>query len=302
VAELGLDVPALEPATREAIATSRTATAARAGALARQAPRTSTERVVTAVDAAGAGVAAAQTTRPDARDDDDTWSFSTARPLLDLGLDRPAASLAGAVSMARESARERADARLLASLDGVDAAGGRARSGPLREAVDEVARGSDAPTQGVALFEITLAPSRPAETRLLEASSAFGDWSRIAPAIDRAARKKSIRFPPNGQGLRVVLRVEAALRLPDGRRLDDLGVRAGTTGFTVHDDAPPGESKVGLPSAKLELRGKVCSLTLTFGLTPAPIGGGCSPELFGARASRRVTTTLVSEERLSLAE
>ena len=229
------------------------------------------------------------------KETDGTWFFPTTR--VDLALGERTGALARANGVGPTDVRPGAGSPLLLSLDSIDAANGRARTGPLREAVDEVARRAEAPMEGVAVFEITVGPKTAPRARLLEASSEYGGWSGLTEALDAIAAKKTLRFPTNGQGLRVVVRVEAAMRLVDGRREKDLGVKTSTTPLGIRDDVAPGDSKLVLPSATLHLRGKVCSLSLTAGLTPFPIGGGCSLEAIGSRASRRVTSTLVSEER-----
>ncbi len=294
----------LEPASEDALQAARSARSAR-----RAATATTTMPAGRSGETAEAGAAVGALGH-------ETWTFPTARIELGLGERTGALALARANANANANASASANAngphretesataagRLLLSLDSIDAAQGRARTGPLREAVDEVARRAEAPMEGVALFEITVGPKQPARARLLDASSEFGGWSGLTEALDTAARKKTLRVPPNGQALRVVVRVEAAMRLVDGRREKDLGVKTTSSGLGLQDNVAPGESKVVLPSATLHLRGNVCSLSLTAGLTTSPISGGCSLEAIGTRASRRVTTTLVSEERISLAQ
>lgn len=235
------------------------------------------------------------------------WSFSptaagSARPNV-LGLNEHTGALARLGGVTVESAPRDA-AGLAGALDAIDRARGAARGGPLKDAVEEAARSPNAPAEGSAVFAIVVGPSHLATTRLLEASSDEAGWAALRAAIDVAARQKTLRFPvgrPN-DALRVVVRVSAEQRFPNGQRVRDLGAHVSKTELGLKDDAAPGESKLTLPSATLHLRGKVCSLSLTLGVSASPIAGGCDPEAIGARSARRVRTEIVSEERISLAE
>ncbi len=235
------------------------------------------------------------------------WSFSptaagSARPNV-LGLNEHTGALARLGGVTVESAPRDA-AGLAGAMDAIDRARGAARGGPLKDAVEEAARSPNAPAEGSAVFEIVVGPSHLATTRLLEASSDEAGWAALRAAIDVAARQKTLRFPvgrPN-DALRVVVRVSAEQRFPNGQRVRDLGAHVSKTELGLKDDAAPGESKLTLPSATLHLRGKVCSLSLTLGVSASPIAGGCDPEAIGARSARRVRTEIVSEERISLAE
>jgi hypothetical protein len=230
------------------------------------------------------------------------WTFSPMAPSLGIGERTGAlARASGALETTANDPSAAAGRALVAASDKADAERGYARGTPLREAVEETAQRGDAPTAGVAVFEITVGPTQAARARLVEASSNYAGWSALTGAIDTAARKKSIRFPPSGEGLRVVVRVSADLFLPDGRSGKELGVHTSTQGLDLRDDAGAGESKLVLPSATLALNGKVCSLRLTAGVTPTPIQGSCSPEMIGTRLSRHIRTELVTEQRISLA-
>lgn len=244
-----------------------------------------------------------------AREPDPGWSFSpvatgSARPDV-LGLNEHTGALArlGGVTVARAPADH---AGLGSAMDALDRAHGAARGGPLKDAVEEAVRSPNAPAAGTATFEIVVGPSHLATTRLLESSSDEAGWASLRAAIDVAARKKTLRFPigaaRGNEGLRVVIRVEAAQHFPNGMKPSDLGAHVTKTELGLNEHAGPGESKLSLPSATLHLRGKVCSLSLTLGVTASPIGGGCDPAAIGTRSARRVTTTIVSEERVSLAE
>jgi hypothetical protein len=229
------------------------------------------------------------------------WTFrATSAP---IGLGERTGALARASGVEPEIGPSRAspqDRMLNSALDAADAQRGMARGGPLKLAVEEVARTSDAPLEGTALFEIVVGPNHPPRARLVDASADARGWSSLAPAIDRAAAKKELRLPPNGDGLRVRVRVSADVVLPDGRRLKDLGVKTIVQKPDLKDRVAPGESKLVLPAATLVLEGKVCSLSLTAGATLTPIAGGCNIEGIGAQATRRVKTSIVDEERISL--
>lgn len=257
------------------------------------------------------GAASAAVPEGDARgpEPEGAWTFSpvgaaSARSDV-LGLDEHTGALArlGGVTVERPPADH---AGLGGAMDALDRAHGAARGGPLKDAVEEAARGPNAPAEGTATFEIVVGPSHLATTRLLDASSDEAGWASLRAAIDVAARKKTLRFPVGtgreAQGLRVVIRVEAAQEFPNGMKPGDLGAHVTKTELGLNERAKPGESKLTLPSATLHLRGKVCSLSLTLGVTASPIGGGCDPAAIGTRSARRVTTAIVSEERISLAE
>lgn len=229
-----------------------------------------------------------------------TWSLRTTRdaPLV-VGDTRNAGVFEHAMGASIDRLRKKPDG-LASALDASDAAAGYFRGTSLRYAVEKGAQSSDAPVEGVAIFEITVGPHTPAKVRLLDGSNDPRGWSRIVGAIEETARQKAVRFPRDGSGLRVVVRVEAAERLPDGRKPADMHIHTSSEGLAIVD-APPGQSKLRLPSATLHLPGKVCSLDLTLGVGP-PISGGCNPDAIGAKPSRRVDTRILSEERVNMGE
>lgn len=232
----------------------------------------------------------------------DGWSFSGRRADLDLKDRSGALARLGGVEHPRapSGAGAGATGAVLRALDDGDRERGLARGGPLREAVLEVARTSDAPASGTAVFEVIVGPGHAPKTRLLDVSSAREGWAKILPLIDRVAAKKALRLPPNGQGLRIVIRVEAEQVMPNGLREKDLGVHTETKGLEHHDEADGiSAPKITLPSVTTTIGGKVCSLALS--TNPfAPISGGCDPAMIGAHLSRRVRGEIVSEERIAL--
>lgn len=214
---------------------------------------------------------------------------------------------------------------------------GLGHGGPVLSAAEIAARSSDAPLEGGATFDVVVHPDGTVVARVLRSDGPpASDWSSVADALARSVDPQAMRLPA-GHGRHVVVRIDAKVKLPDGREVKSLhGLRLGVaksvlqqqleakpgaggewgTGDT--DTAPMGgalghghapQANAGgaaaqgivqrvLPTPELSVSGKVCSAAL--GVSPAGIslGGGCSLENIGAHATRIVSGRILSEAGL----
>ncbi len=165
------------------------------------------------------------------------------------------------------------------ALAAADVSKGLGHGGPVVSALEEVARTNDAPVRGVATFDIVLYRGGSADVVLDAADTDFAAWSRLTRAMSEAVAQKNVRIPPAARGLRVTVRLDARLQLPDGRQVSTLGPFANTTGLVVEPDSMVAKS---VPAVNLGVQGKVCGAGLHVGLDGVGIMGGCSPENIGA--------------------
>ncbi len=147
----------------------------------------------------------------------------------------------------------------------------------------------------MATFDVAIETNGHVSVTVLEASSAFSDWAKVADATRATLEPARFRIPPGARGWHVVARVEAKELYPSGADPKKVGASV---------EAKPGrivETKehvdIQLPYAKFAATGKVCSVALTVGGIPS-ISGGCSLENLRANAIRVVHGRIVSEGRL----
>jgi hypothetical protein len=184
---------------------------------------------------------------------------------------------------------------LVEGLDGQDAARGMGRSGPVLSALESATRASDSSVLGVATFDVAVDADGRVTVHVVEASSAFADWSKIAEATRASIVPGRIRIPPGARGWHVVARLEAKEQYPNGVAPKTLGTKLVGTPAAIHETKD--RVDIQLPQATLATAGKVCSLAITVGLSPG-ISGGCNPENIGAHLARIVEGRVLSEGRL----
>jgi hypothetical protein len=184
---------------------------------------------------------------------------------------------------------------LVEGLDSEDAARGMGRSGPVLSALESATRASDTSVLGVATFDVAVDTDGRVTVRVVDASSAFADWSKIADATRASIVPTRIRIPPGARGWHVVARLEAREQYPNGVDTKTLGTKLVRTPAAIHETKD--RVDIQLPQATVATAGKVCSLAITVGLSPA-ISGGCSPENIGAHLARIVEGRILSEGRL----
>jgi hypothetical protein len=216
----------------------------------------------------------------------------TVKDGMDLGL---GGSVRDATILAERAKPETTGPGLAAALDAQDAARGLGRGGPARTAVEEAARGKDAPTFGIATFSIAIGADGAVDVRVADASVDRPGWAALRQEIAESLKKKPIRLAPNQNGLRVVVRVEASEKFPEGTA----PTPDAKQGVSVH--ASPGKIRVTngsidieLPYVDLAAKGRSCGAGVR--LTPGALagGGGCAAGV----AMRVVKARIVSEERL----
>jgi hypothetical protein len=148
---------------------------------------------------------------------------------------------------------------------------------------------------GFAEFESVVPLAGKIEVALRRGGSDGEKWSDIIPLIRDGVAARHVFIPEGTRGMRFVVRVEAAMRLPDGKRLRDLGNKTfASSGWGWKDE--PGLSSPGVPMVGAVHTGKVCSVGAVTGLLV--LGGGCSLENIGSHAARVVRGRVLSESRV----
>jgi hypothetical protein len=178
---------------------------------------------------------------------------------------------------------------LAEGLDAHDTAIGMGRGGPVLAALESAATGDDAPFEGAATFDVAIQTDGHVSVALLDGAGAVGEWTKVGEATRAALDPRRVRIPPGARGWHVVVRLEAKVQYPNGLDPKKLGPRV------IASSARPG---VLGPSVSLAEMGKVCSVSLTLGLTLSPISGGCDPSNIGARTLRVIHGHITAEGRL----
>jgi hypothetical protein len=106
---------------------------------------------------------------------------------------------------------------------------GLGHGGAVLSAAEQAARSADAPIDGSATFEVVVHSDGTVVARVTRAQGPVSDWARVADAIGRTVDPRRMHLPA-GRGWRVVVHVDAKVRLPDGRDVKSLhGPRAGVS-------------------------------------------------------------------------
>ncbi|HEY1692720.1 MAG TPA: hypothetical protein VGG39_11195 [Polyangiaceae bacterium] len=122
-----------------------------------------------------------------------------------------------------------------------DVALGLGHGGAVLSAAETAAR-ADAPVDGSATLDVAVHADGTVVARVLRSVGSSADWSRVADAIARSVDPHRMRLPA-GRGWHVVLRVDAKVRLPDGRDVRSLhGPRLGAAPSVLQKqlEAKPG--------------------------------------------------------------
>jgi hypothetical protein len=212
-------------------------------------------------------------------EDHRAWSFSPLDPRrTNLDLDRTDPSHWSRMLPDAVPAPASTSGGVLEALDANDVARGLGRGGPVRAAVEQAARSTDAPPRGNATFTVVVFSDGKMDVRVADAQA---DWSRVLPLVREALKVADVKMAPKSRGLRVTVKVEAKVQYPDGYQ-------------------PPDEARVsasvreGWPALDLEYRGRRCAAALTVAPGGAALGAGCS----AGTPLRLVSARIVAEERL----
>ena len=153
---------------------------------------------------------------------------ATGRPRVDLigqgplGAIFPSELPGGVAPSASTPTREqlaaaRLDDHLRSALDQRDVSSTGGSSGPVLSAARQVALGPDAPATGWAIYEFEFdATGHLKRGRMTSAGSERSAWTRLEPQVSSALAAQVVRVPRGAAGLRIQVRVEAAMRLPSG--------------------------------------------------------------------------------------
>jgi hypothetical protein len=186
--------------------------------------------------------------------------------------------------------------------------------------VEEAVRASETTTLGMAIFDVTLDRSGSVRVDLVHAAGSSAPWQQLRGPIARLVAAKAVRRP-EGHGLRVRVRVDAGMKLADGRAAASLGTSGGVS---LGQAGTESVAMKEMPSVGIEHRGAVGSLRLSvspaggdlaaatnFGtdsagggaalpslLTPLTVGGTISPENMGASPIRSVAARVIRETTL----
>ena len=178
----------------------------------------------------------------------DGWSFSPSAARIELRVATPEILAPPLDPAAREpgngtkTAAASATGGLAEGLAANDVEVGMGRGGPVLAAAETAARSSDAPLDGGATFDVAVRPDR-VVARVVSADHDAAGWARVADSLGRSLDPKRVRLPSGGRGWHVVVRVDAVVRLADGRDVRTLhGVRASVTPSVLQQqtEAKPG--------------------------------------------------------------
>lgn len=231
----------------------------------------------------------------------DGWSFNPVAPDLRL----PSAGR-GVASERPASPASNRTYGVAEALDERDRDLGLSRGGPLLAATEEAARESG-PTEGRAVFGLTIDRNHDVVVSLERADENIEAWRAIIALAKAKALSKSVRIPPTARGIYVQIELDASVVWPDGQKAKDTKkpIETSANGVTVEDDAQGGT--LTTPQAAVRAPGKVCSSTLR---TPGarighgrielldPVVGTCSLENAGSTGQRVVHGRIVKETRL----
>lgn len=230
--------------------------------------------------------------------DDGTWTFRSTRD-VDLKLGDKTASLGRdmAVHGQLDLPPKKSAAGMAEGLDAIDVQNGFGRAGGVVQAIEAIVSDPSAPPEGVAFFDVAIEKNGKISVSVSESTANREEWERLTSAIAASLKTKDVRFPEQGKGLRVGVRVEAKVRYPDGRDPKKNGTYASSTGLGVHDNHD-GTATVELPSLGVGVRGKVCSADVRLTVLGPSITGGCEPANIGVHPERTVAAHETYEQRM----
>jgi hypothetical protein len=245
--------------------------------------------------AAGHGEALPSGPEPPAAPDEG-WSFS---PVQAADVTAPAfvaSSVRDQASQSLHEGKPKPAGGLTDALDARDAQLGLGHGGPVLSALEAATRSTDAPIEGAATFDIAIDTSGRVSVAVSDASSQPEAWSKVGNSAASAVDVSRMHVP-SGIAWHVVVKIDAHLQFPDGRRPKDLKTTAGFTPLTLSKTSMVVKS---VPGFTVATQGKVCGVKVSLQLNAFPlnISGGCSPENAGMPASRIVSGHIVDEGRL----
>jgi hypothetical protein len=173
---------------------------------------------------------------PPAPGPDDGWSFSPSAAHIELRgavtpdmLAPPLHPAAHDPGDGTKPATASATGGLAEGLAAHDVAVGMGRGGPVLAAAETAARSNEAPIDGGATFDVAVRPDS-VVARVVSADHDAAAWARVADSLGRSLDPKRVRLPPGGRGWHVVVRVDAVMRLADGRDVRTLhGLKTAVT-------------------------------------------------------------------------
>jgi hypothetical protein len=169
---------------------------------------------------------------------------------------------------------------------------GLGRGGPVISALEDVVRTHDGPVRGSALFEVVIDGAGRADVHLVSADHEQEAWSQLSGAMSAAVAEQHVRVPSSARGIRMAIRLETRVQLPDGSDPASLGTFVRPTGFQL---APGSMVAASAPSVNAGVNGKVCSAALHVGIDGVAILGGCDPSAINAVPVRVVSGREVDE-------
>ena len=214
---------------------------------------------------------------------DDGWSFSPSATRIELrgavtpdmlapAHDPPARDPRDGTKPATASAT----GGLAEGLAAHDVEVGMGRGGPVLAAAETAAGSSDAPVEGGATFDVAVRPDS-VVARVVSADHDAAGWARVADSLGRSLDPKRVRLPSGGRGWHVVVRVDAAMRLADGRDVRTLhGVKAAVTPSVLQQqiEGKPGGQWAPPPAPGPDVGQEVPPQGGALGRGPQHPGGG----------------------------
>ncbi len=229
---------------------------------------------------------------------DEGWTFNPSQPVNVTAPGFVARSVADIASGPDSRPPPPSAGRLAEALDARDVELGMGRGGPVLSALELATRDSNVP-EGWAMFDVAIDRSGRVSVALSNVSSDQSSWAKVASVAAASVDTAHMRIPPGANGWRVVVKVEARVQYPDGRRPKDLGTKFEATPGKLSSTSMVVEKTPGFTIAT---QGKVCGAGISVHplevLMPITIGGGCDPENAGMPAVRIVSGHIVSEGRL----
>lgn len=112
-------------------------------------------------------------------------------------------------------AGERVERSIHDALEAHDHAAGMDRTGALVAVAEDVARRTDSPLEGIAVFEVTVEPDGTVSA-VQQVDTGAHAWAEVESGLAVATRSRSVAMRANGKPLRVMLEVSSRWVLPSG--------------------------------------------------------------------------------------
>jgi hypothetical protein len=152
----------------------------------------------------------------------DGWSFSPTAIAIDpRAAFKPDVTNAATANAGASTGASRTGG-LAEGLAAHDVAMGLGRGGTVLAVAEAAADSSEAPAVGNATFEVAVTPDGRVSASVVRANGDNAGWERVAGEIERSLDPRTVRIPPDAAGWRVVVRIDAAVKLVDGRDVRSL--------------------------------------------------------------------------------